>query len=316
MKRLNSFKDLEKELFKLYESEGEACRASLFNVVVYSPTPKREAYIKEFVGKIVDRFPCRLIFINEIPEPGVTLTVDIDVKSHASVSCDYIEIKIGMDEAFKLPYLVLPHLLPDLPLYLLWGDNPLQENELYKTLSPHASRIIYDTIHVKNLTQFAARFLQHPDKKLRDVNWTLISDWREVICRVIDSDEKKAALKEADRVKIIYQQESSVQSRFLKGWMVQYLGVNPDIFTLMQQECHEAEGDIFGIEVTTPKGEFFAFYKRGGQATVHLASKETCDLPLTYPLNAMKRGFTFWRELLFEKSSIEYLKVLEFIRDE
>lgn len=316
MKRLSSFKDLETELLGLYEEEGDAFRASLFNIVVFSPTANREAYLKEFTDKIVDRFPCRLIFINQIPEPDIQLKVEVDVKNRANVSCDYIELEIGSAEAFKLPYLILPHLLPDLPLYLFWGENPLLETELYKTLAPHASRIIFDSIHIKNLAQFAARYLEEPRLKLRDVNWTLISDWREVVLRVLDSQEKKDALKKADRVKIIYQQDSSVQARFLKGWLVQHLKMPANVFNLMQQDYQLPEGDIAALEITTTEKDLFGFYKRGSQVLVHLSSKEACDLPLTYPLNNTRRGFAFWRELLFEEPSPDYLEMLEFIRDE
>ena len=199
---------------------------------------------------------------------------------------------------------------------MLWGDDPLLQNELYKTLAPYASRVIFDSIHIKNLSQFAAKFLEESRPKLRDVNWTLISDWREVVMRVLDTQDKKEALKNADRVKIIYQQESSVQARLLKAWLVEHMKVPHGIFNLMQQDCQELEGDIFALEVTTPEKDLFGFYRRGEQALVHLSSKDACDLPQTYPLVNTRRGFRFWRELLFEEPSGEYLEVLEFIRDE
>lgn len=316
MTRLTSFKDLESELLKLYEYESEACRASLFNVVVYCPSPQREEYLKEFSSKIIDRFPCRLIFITELPDPNSFMTVDVAVKNHAQVSCDYIEIQIGTHEAFKLPYLILPHLLTDLPLFLMWGDDPLKENDLYKILAPYASKIIFDTLNIKNLTQFAGQFLQHPNKKLRDVNWTLISDWRELTCRVIDTEDKRMAVSKAERVKIIYQKESSVQARFLKGWLIKHFGISPTIFNLMQQECQAHDGDIFSLEILCPGDQLFACYRRGFQALVHISTKETCELPVTYPLTKTKRGFTFWRELLFEGLSSDYLSLLEFLKDE
>lgn len=242
MTRLQSIDQIEKELTRLYEEKGRACRASLFNFVVWVPSLAQSGYFRELIQKASDKFPCRLIFIAKTEAPTLEIDVSIDIKPN--LACDLIELKAPKDEVAKLPYLLLPLLLPDLPIFFLWGQDPTVKSELYDTLSPYATRIIFDSASCENLKTFASSYLKRPDKKLRDINWSLLSGWRHTISRVIDTPEKYQAAKQATLIDITYKEGPATQALYLQAYLLSKLPSCAAHFTLTPTSGEGFEGDI------------------------------------------------------------------------
>lgn len=313
MTKLKSFNQVEKELSRLYEEKGEANRACLFNLVVWAPTTERGKYLSLLVDKVAEKFPCRLIFITLTDTAKAKLEIDVSVNLKPNVACDLIEITIPHAEKEKVPFLIFPHLLPDLPMYLLWGQDPTIKNELYNILLPHCSRVIFDSVCLKSLSSFAKDILPKDKTNLRDVNWTLLSGWRSIISRTLDTVEKANTLKKATSIEIIHKGESTLQSDLLMGWFISKLNLSPKIFKSTSKEGDGYEGDILSLTLTTPEVEF-TFIRNKHKVAIHVSNDTTCELPQLLPLTHIQRGFSFWRELLFEPFSIDYVKTLQAIQ--
>ena len=58
---------IETELLKIWEdlSKENKMRASLFNLVVFNRLSSRTDYIRNIVQKVVEKFPCRTLFISQ-----------------------------------------------------------------------------------------------------------------------------------------------------------------------------------------------------------------------------------------------------------
>ncbi|MCP5507554.1 MAG: hypothetical protein H7A37_04555 [Chlamydiales bacterium] len=56
---------IEDELTKLWESDPtvKATLACLFNLIIYTHEKRREEYFRNLVDTIIEKFPCRVIFI-------------------------------------------------------------------------------------------------------------------------------------------------------------------------------------------------------------------------------------------------------------
>ena len=308
MSRIESIAGIENELTRLYETRGKACRASLFNFIVWAPMPQQLPYFRELIQKVIDKFPCRLIFITQSLGRKLEIDVSIDVKTH--LACDLIEIRVPEEELPKLPYLLLPQLLPDLPIYLLCSQDPTHKTDLYTTLFPYTTWIIFDSSWADDIAAFASAFLAHPLKKLRDVNWSLISGWRHTLSRVIDTQDKYASVKKAALIDITYKEGSPTQASYLQAYLKSKLPHCPARFSLTPTSGEGFPGDILALDIDTQNYEF-SLTRKGTQITVHSSTPQACDMPQTYPLTHVQRGFNFWRELLFEPASADYLAMLK-----
>ena len=124
-------------LIRLWDAlEGtNKMRASLFNLLVVAPKNQRTDYVHKITLKVLERFPSRVIFATvDKTLSGDSLNASVSLipgaKGSYDVVCDYIEIAASKQSQSKIPFIILPHLLPDLPLYILWGEDPVQDNPI------------------------------------------------------------------------------------------------------------------------------------------------------------------------------------------
>ena len=128
--------DVYGELAKL-GAEGKKkgqIKGCLFNLIIYSQDPHRSVFLKDIVQTVKETFPCRIIFIEcdcKAKQNFLKVSVEEELiqKDGSIISCDRININCTPKYLNRVPYIVLPHFVPDLPSYLLWGQDPSQENE-------------------------------------------------------------------------------------------------------------------------------------------------------------------------------------------
>jgi hypothetical protein len=72
--------------------------------------------------KVMEKFPCRLLFIT-VKEGSKELKTQVSVisphKEDSEVACDLLEIEISKDWQERVPFLILPHFVSDLPIYMV-----------------------------------------------------------------------------------------------------------------------------------------------------------------------------------------------------
>lgn len=349
--------DIEKELELVWKKpqEKKPLKACLFTLIIYAHQSRQVSYLQELVDTILDKFPCRIIFIqwddqadHSYLHANVSTVASGQDKNHGGsiVACDQISIKASQDQLSKVPFLVIPHIVPDLPVYLLWGHNPFKDKEIFPQLQNYASRIIFDSECSDNLPHFCCEVQNYlPTLKIdaMDVNWALIGNWRDVLFQLFDTPEKLQQLKNAKSIIITYNDlktetrlHPEIRSLYLQGWLAARLDwkfrqmepfvensvisyfstTTPVVVALVPKTDNTTPtGAILSIEINTPTGESYSIVRRPNtsQLMVHISSKETCALPFTISLPNPHKGLAFMKEIFYNKLGNHYLEMLKMV---
>lgn len=343
--------DIESELIKLSEkqSEGKQIKACLFTLIIYSAQAQRTAYLQDLADTILDKFPCRMIFIQcDSQETRDFLHVDVSSitsgKKENLVVCDRISIETSPSQLSRIPFLVLPYIVSDLPVYLLWGQNPFEENVVFPRLQPFASRVLFDSQCSENLTAFCQQMLKclaELQMDVMDVNWAMLSNWRDMLAQLFDTEEKLEHLRASKSIQITYNSrvgdlQPAIRAMYLQGWLAarlkwhfhdyEQLGDThvfsytasslPVIVSLAPQHLPDLPaGALIGIEIKTHNGYTYQIMRKAqqSQVVVHVTKQQLCDMPFSLPLPNVYRGLHFMKEMFFHKLSDHYRDMLNMV---
>lgn len=344
--------DIEKALEGLCSSSNQKnyTKACLFTLIIYAHEPERVKYHLELVGNILDKFPCRIIFIQIESHADKYLHVDVANvtrnREDTAIVCDQITIRSSPSELSRVPYIVIPHIVPDLPVYLLWSQTPFLDHTIFPALQPYASRIIFDSECSESLHQFSKEMLQNLDllkMDVMDINWALISNWRGLFAQLFDSPARLSVLQKCKSLKIVYNiagnkntRHPAMRALYLQGWLASCLGwtyrsseklddvtmivyaakENPSIVTLCPQSTPNlSQGSIVSIEVNSIDGHtiFISRKQSLSLALIHASSQEQCELPFTLALPDVHQGLAFMKEIFYHTLDHHYRDVLKFI---
>jgi len=100
--------------------------------------------------------------------------------------------------------MVLPHLIADLPVFLLWGQDPTADLTVLPKLEGLADRLIFDSEAVDDLPRFASRLLAKASDGFVDMNWARLSPWRQTLAHPFNNALDIAQLREAETVEIVF----------------------------------------------------------------------------------------------------------------
>lgn len=347
--------DIAKELAKLHKAQAEKkeIRASLFTLIIYVHEEQRSRYLQDIVQNIIEKYPCRIIFIKADRNPSsnhlrVKVSSAQSSKGGTLIACDQITIEVAGKYMNRVPFLVIPHLLTDLPIHLLWGQDPTCENEILPTLEKLADRIIFDAECTKNLRQFACVILEMHKSlhiELLDINWALLSGWKDIVTQAFYLPEHLIELINSKEINITFNNEQSdwvhqpeMQSIYLQAWLaarlkwrfksmswmgeerlVTYTGPKGDIAIKILPSANPLlpPGGIISFEVSSYDGYHFNLQHDRDRAkvTVNCSSEVMCELPFTLPLADIKRGFAFMNEIFYARPSPHYIEVLELLNN-
>ena len=336
--------DIDEELRRLWKASEQIkqIRACLFTLVIYAKDTHRAHYMQELVEMILEKFPCRIIFVRTDLDPGKDhLYVEVshaisgkrDTTGGATIACDRIDIDASESQIKRIPYLITPYLVPDLPVYLLWGQIPYQDKDLYPSLERFASRVIFDSECVTDINVFCQSMLQHLKTspiEIMDINWALLSQWRDLLGQLFGTEEKLPFLTNCKSIIITYNttkkytmEHPEIRALYLQAWLAscmnwKYHGVstfqgnlvisyvakeNPVIIALAPS-CDESAppGAVLNIEFRTPDDSTLSIIRKANlpQVLVHVSTKETCELPIVLPLPNVYRGLNFLREIFLQ----------------
>jgi glucose-6-phosphate dehydrogenase assembly protein OpcA len=315
--------DISSALQKAWEGiEGtNKMRACLFNLVIYAPKNSRSPYVRTLVQKVIERFPSRVIFL-EIDETSTSddLMADVSIvtgsKGEVDVVCDYIDIKATPKSQNKIPFVILPHFVPDLPIYVVWADDPCKNNPLIHEFDDWASRIIFDSETAQNLSAFATHLLNYyhiAGCDIADLNWARTDSWRELLSTTFHSPERLEQLEKAKSMTITYTPGSHVQAIYLKGWLTSELNWPWDLVTLQEKAADLPPGTIASVELFTKDDDHFSFSRSAAhpfQLSMILCTPEHCEIPSTYIFSKTQAGLSLVNEICQTGTSDHFLKLL------
>ncbi len=341
------------EIDRLWESVGglQKSRACLFNLIIYTKESCRTEYFTKLTQGITERFPCRLIFIH-CREDGDKdlLNTDVSIISTGEVgnaiTCDKIQIEAAPSKLEQVPFLILPLIVPDLPVYLMWGHDPDEDNAILPHLERFATRVLVDSECTGNLVTFAKgmrKRLENCKCEVMDFNWARLGGWRRLFSRVFETEEKVHTLSQAQEITIVYdsKQSSSIKQAqigalFLQAWLASRLGWTFEkaegqngIFYKSEYgpvevkiEGKEVEGpppgSLLSIDIDSYDGVHFHMVRDGSSRhiRVNCTTKDRCELPAHYLLSHLNREQSLLREIFYETPGSHYeemLATLEFL---
>ncbi len=338
--------NIEPELIRIWEglAKENKMRACLFNLIVFNRISARTDYFRNIVQKVIDKYPCRVLFITSDPEAPVpylktAVSVVAPIGGEGSTACDYIDFGVSGPDMERIPSVILPHIIPDLPVSLLWTEDPSQAHPLFSPLSKLARRIIFDSESADSLLAFAQKVLAlraETGTDIADLNWARTEGWRDLLASTFDSSERIAQLKKINQLKITYNAKETeffchlkVQSMYLLGWFTKQMKWNvkktSKSLAFEFDEGRKAEilkaeweklgpGTIISVDLASSDGHRFECSRIPNQyhtVTIQISSPEKCELPYQFVLGQTATGQSLVKEIITKGTSKHYLETLE-----
>lgn len=312
-------------------TETKGC---LFNIVIYTHSNARTAYFHELINALINKFPCRVIFI-EVDESYKQDELKISHLEGVG-KAEQITIKTSRKTLPQVSYSLLPLLVPDLPVYLIWGENPTTDNLILPDLIKLATRVIYDSKCSDNLKEFSLQVLKNLDAvhiDFIDIDWALIRGWREVISIAFDSHDKLDLARNCDTVIINYNIAHLRRAIYLQAWIaaqlnwefvsqinsssIKYHNGTHEITVILEPKQTDVQppGDILSILFKSANGNEINFSKLKDQSVVivHITRGDVCELPFSLRLPNFRRGLGFIKEIFYFRSGLHYRNMLEML---
>ena len=318
--------------------------SSLFNLIVYTHEARYTEYFSKIVKLISTQFPCRIIFIKvhlQSKESFLKVT-----KTTENSKNEQIFIDVSEGDISKVYFLLLPLFIPDLPIYLLWGQDPTTENTLLPHLENFASRLIFDAETTENLQRFSQSMLARMESyqtQIVDMNWARISGWREVLAQIYDSPERFEQLVTAHSIELHYNDKANdllvhpeTQAIYLQAWLASrlkwkfvrgekengtqilyYQSLNKlRKFKLIPSTNSAFESEeVLSMEVSGENGyECHIQHMTPSQVKVQASNQFQCELPFLLYMPTLQSARSFMQEIFFQKTSSQYKQLLEMIQ--
>jgi glucose-6-phosphate dehydrogenase assembly protein OpcA len=149
------------------------------------------------------------------------------------VCCEAITIAARGRAIADLPNTLLALLIPDLPVYLYWRSFKITDKELIERMARFSHLLIVDSHQSRQDAQNRLHLLQllvdqPAGIAMRDLNWSRITAWRDLIAQFFDAAATRDYLRDIVEVEIIRNLSAagSIPTRtlLLTGWLASRLG--------------------------------------------------------------------------------------------
>lgn len=337
---------IQSELTRIWDSfEGtNKLRACLFNLILITYKDQRAAYIRSITQKVIERFPSRVIFItldrnSSDDYLNAKASVMTGAKGESDIVCDLIEIEAAGQSQTRIPFVILPHILPDLPVYIVWAEDPSKNNPLAEQLETFATRLIFDSESTDNLPDFAKALIRNQKTfgcDIADLNWARTESWRELLSTVFYSHEKLLQLQQAKSIQIVYNAyetqffcHTKIQAIYIQGWLASQLNwklnsTTKETFTYENVAIHLTPdtnkelppGTVMSLKLETTQGDHFFFSRtkeNPHQINMIFSNSEKCDIPAKFLFTKSQSGLSLVNEICHSGTSEHYLKLLNFL---
>jgi glucose-6-phosphate dehydrogenase assembly protein OpcA len=315
---------LEGELVKLWRHPEEAeeirahvTRACMSNLIVHHrPAEGGPETIDQMLIDVVRFHPCRILLLSEdetesSPEPRAFISAHVD--SSQMAFSEQITLKTGGAGLARLPSIVRPFLLGDLPtsLWLSSGGLIPMGQDWFHELTEMADQMIYDSFIWSNARQGLISVTDWlagapAERSAADLAWRRLRPWRRLIAQALDPAAVPGALQAICEITIEHGPHALPQAWLLAGWMAQRLGWRPragsvtpgtEISWFLEapagpvkvtcRRLQQREFELADVEITwrdgakTPKARFS--HAGGGRLTVTYEGIDHPDRAMAVP---------------------------------
>lgn len=327
-------------------------RASLFNIIFFTRKSPRDEYIHRISLKLIEKFPARIFFISsEQNSPENCLKTAVAVMSteqgEYTITCDFIEISASGDAEQQVPFVLLPHIIPDLPVFLVWTEDPGIQSPICDELKKFATRIIFDSESTEDLCRFSKSVMtlqKESSCEIADLNWARLESWRDLLSAVFFNSEQIEKLQKTSWIKITYNSQETpffchtkIQSIYLQAWLASRMNWTPDQkccsldlrrffyqfegrdIEIQLQDVKNSKlppGMILSLELQTFEEDHFIFTRdleTPNQISFVFSTKQECKLPLQFLVSKGESGLSLIKEICHKGTSEHYKEVLQLI---
>jgi len=188
---------------------------------------------------IVAANPCRIITLCPMlgEDTGVQALIAAYCPVHKGgtgnlICCEYITLR-GTEAALeRVSGIVTALTIADLPTLLWWKATPDADRDLFQRLAATSSSVIIDSscFAKPEAELLLMQSLIEAGIPIADLNWRRLAAWQELAAEAFDPPERRAAIREIDRVTIDYEQDNSTQALMYLGWLASRLQWHPVAF--------------------------------------------------------------------------------------
>jgi glucose-6-phosphate dehydrogenase assembly protein OpcA len=339
--------NLEKELLRLWDEEQgkKLTRAAFFNLVIYAEKSCGESDCLALIHSVVSKFPCRVFLIVHEKKGNYLKTSLSSHNLSEGIFCEIIKIEVAGSLQERVPYIILPHILPDLPLYLLWTEDPGVENQILPQLEPFAKRVIFDVdtyVDLQKTSQNLLSVMEELALEVGDLHWTAMKGWRKIFSSIFDTPRELEKLVSSKLIKITYHDPDHGKhlrsAAYFQGWMASRLGwrfknieknegnarllygkPSGDVVFLLIPDSRTMEGSqlplgaLLSIEIdsTINKSQYTFKRTEGRQVFYQYNDNNECGLPLALFLSGMSEGQEIIEEIFYPTKSKHFHMMLE-----
>lgn len=307
-------------------------KACLFNLIVYTGDRDSLESLQSSLDLIKVKFPCRIIYIQENRQDA-----HLELKLNFQKE-NQITIEGGTTHLSKIPFIILPYLIPDLPIYLFLKEDPTAENIILPFLKSISRRMIFDCELPENIALWSQKMLEllaQPSLEIVDMNWARTGGWRTVFTQVFDTQDRVANLSNCHSITLYYNQLSTekkgrldLQAVYLQSWLSSRLGWKFKSVTRTDSnllfiynikggdlsiEIKPAEmsnlpvAELTKIEITYRNNSQYTISRCGiSQVEVHIETEDICYIPFKLPLISIFKKQKFITELFYKQPSDHY----------
>lgn len=216
-------------------------RICMLTLVAVARDASTLSRLTDVIQRLTPRYPSRSILVRcgatGSDELGAWVSVHCEGadRGRPRVCCEQIVLAAGGRALSRVPGIVLPLLVPDLPVYLWWGEDvPMAEGaaaEVARHLVAASDCLVVDSATTARplTTLAAAAALAAPlTGGLRDLTWGRLTPWREVIAQSFEPAPMAAMLDRLERVAVAADATGSeadtIEALLLIGWLASRLG--------------------------------------------------------------------------------------------
>ena len=233
---------IERELARLLEGPSESegapqpiTRACMSNLIIYSDTPDPLRAIADELASIAERHPSRVLLLtSRAGETSAEIEATVSAVCYAvgggrQVCSEHVEVSAAPHARRRLPSIVRPLLIGDLPTALWWHspEPPPLSGEPFDALAEMSDRVIYDSVGwpdpvrgVIATSEWAAR----PHPSVSDLAWLRLAEWRRLIAESLDPAICPEALEAISEVSVEHGPHALPEAWLLIGWLAACLG--------------------------------------------------------------------------------------------
>lgn len=238
---------IEKELVSFWKSaaemgNGAVIRACSCNLISFLRNRDRAESFLPILAKLSEWHPSRSILACVEPDTKlgppdmhawISAQCSIPFSGGPQVCCEAITIAARNKARQDLPNTLLSLLVPDLPVYLYWRSFRTEDKDLIYRLAHFSQMLIVDSHQSRedpsNRLQTLQLLIDQPaGVTMRDLNWSRITAWRDLVAQFFDSADTRDYVHQISEIQITRHLSApgSIPTRtlLLTGWLASSLG--------------------------------------------------------------------------------------------